>query len=141
MKLIKEKKVILIVGPPDNKDKYPLLDEIKKLYDLGEKQEYDKFYKLQEETLSKLIKDQEKEILKSLLELVIGEKIKNLNTKIELSVSKGWVLPNITIDTTNSTLENNKPLHLYLSSDKLKKISAVIGQSLNARWMKVEKNF
>lgn len=141
MNVIQEKKIILIIGPPDNKDKYPLLDEIKKLYDLGEKEEYNKFYKLQEEALSKLIKDNEKKILKSLIELVIGEKIKNLNSKIELSISKGWALPNITIDATNSILENNKPLYLHLNREKLKQILAVIGKSLNARWMKVDNNF
>ena len=141
MNVIQEKKIILIIGPPDNKDKYPLLDEIKKLYDLGEKEEYNKFYKLQEEALSKLIKDNEKEILKSLIELVIGEKIKNLNSKIELSISKGWALPNITIDATNSILDNNELLYLHLNREKLKQVSSVIGHSFNARWMEVDTNF
>tara|TARA_B100000674_G_C37101538_1_gene584805 strand:- start:19 stop:456 length:438 start_codon:yes stop_codon:yes gene_type:complete len=141
MSVIQEKQVILIIGPPDNKDKYPLLDEIKKLYDLGEKEAYNEFYKLQEEALSKLIKYNEKEVLKSLLELVIGKKIKNLNSKIDLSVTKGWMLPSITIDATNSILENREPLHLHLNREKLKQISAVIGENLNARWMDVHNNF
>ena len=82
MSVIQEKQVILIIGPPDNKDKYPLLDEIKELYDLGEKEAYNEFYKLQEEALSKLIKYNEKEVLKSLLELVIRKKIKIGGTQI-----------------------------------------------------------
>ena len=138
MNFLNDKKIILIIGPPDNKDK---LDEIKKLYDIGEEKEFNKFYKLQEQTLSKLIKDNKEEILKSLFELVIGGMIKNLNAKIGQSFFKGWMLPNITIDVENSMLENNEPLHPHLNREKLKQISSVIGKSLNARWMRVDNNF
>lgn len=131
------------MGPPD-KDQFPLLDKIKKFYDIGEKEAkdaYDKFYKLQEEKLYKLIKDNEKETLKSILELVIGKKIKNLKTTIGMSTLKGWVLPNITIDATNSILDNNELLYLHLNREKLKQVSSVIGHSFNARWMEVDTNF
>ena len=55
MNFLNDKRFVLTIGPPDNGEKYPLLDEIKKLYDKGEKEEYDKFYEIQEQTLSKLI--------------------------------------------------------------------------------------
>ena len=141
MNFLNDKRIILIIGPPSNKDKYPLLDEIKKLYDIGEEKEFNKFYKLQEQTLSKLIKDNKKEILKSLFELAINGKIKNLNAKIGQSFFKGWMLPSITIDVENSMLENNEPLHPHLNREKLNQISAVIGKGLNARWMRVDNNF
>ena len=99
------------------------------------------YYKLQEQTLSKLIKDNERETLKSLIQLVIGKKIKNLKTTIGISTFKGWVLPNISVDASNSLLENNEPLHLHLDGKKLKQVSSVIGKNLNARWMKVDNNF
>tara|TARA_B100001059_G_scaffold107587_1_gene107306 strand:+ start:3614 stop:4054 length:441 start_codon:yes stop_codon:yes gene_type:complete len=142
MNFLNDKRFILIIGPPNNK--YALWNEIKKLYDKGEKEAkdaYDKFYKLQEGQLSKLIKDNEKETLKSLLELVIGGKIKNLKTTIGMSTLKGWVLPNISVDASNSLLENNEPLHLHLDREKLKQVSSVIGKGLNAKWMKVDNNF
>ena len=141
MNFLDDKRFVLTIGPPDNREKYPLLDEIKKLYDKGEKEEYDKFYKLQEQTLSKLIKDNEKETLKSLLELVIGKKIKNLKTTIGMSTFEGWVLPNISVDASNSLLVNNEPLHLHLDGKQLKQVSSVIGKSLNVRWMQVDNNF
>ena len=140
MNFLDDKRFVLIIGPPD-RERYPLLDEIKDLYNKGEKEAYDKFYEIQKQTLSKLIKDNEKETLKSLIEVVIGKNIKNLNTTIGISTFKGWVLPNISVDASNSLLENNEPLHLHLDEKKLKQVSAVVGKSLNARWMKVDNNF